>query len=66
MWLMTVITKLFVCFYGTAVGFNPTSYTVTEGVDEFVELIIQADKENLSVNLSLLSETGEGRLTKLV
>ena len=63
---MIVITKLFVYFYDTAVGFNPTSYTVTEGVDEFVELIIQVDKENLNVTLSLLSITGEGRLTNLV
>ena len=47
-----------------AVTFEPTTYTVTEGVDEFIELIIIAEKvkQIVAINVSFVSDTAEGKL----
>ena len=44
------------------VSFEPSTYTVTEGVDEFVELIIKAEnvKYFVAINVSLTSESAKG------
>ena len=44
------------------VSFEPNTYTVTEGVDEFVELIIKAEnvKTFVAIHMSFTSESAKG------
>ena len=44
------------------VSFGQTTYTVTEGVDEFLEIVIQGKniKEIFVVNISLISDSAKG------
>ena len=52
------------CNNHLAVTFEPTTYTVTEGVDEFIELIIIAEKvkQIVAINVSFVPDTAEGKL----
>lgn len=47
-----------------AVTFEPSTYTVTEGVNEFIELIIVAEKvkQIVAINISFVPDTAEGKL----
>ena len=50
-------------FFSIAVTFQPVAYTVTEGENEFVELIIQVENPSSNVlilNVSLVPESAEG------
>ena len=52
-------------FFSIAVTFQPVTYTVTEGENEFVELIIQAENPSSNVlilNVSLVPQSAEGML----
>ena len=54
-------------FFSIAVTFQPVTYTVTEGENEFVELIIQAENPSSNVlilNVSLVPQSAEGMLFK--
>ena len=53
------------CLFSIAVTFQPVTYTVTEGENEFVELIIQAENPSshvLILNVSLVPQSAEGML----
>ena len=61
---LNVVSRRF-CLFSIAVTFQPVAYTVTEGENEFVELIIQADNPNSNVlilNVSLVPQSAEGML----
>ena len=59
------VSRVFFCLFSIAVTFQPVAYTVTEGENEFVELIIQAENPNSNVlilNVSLVPQSAEGML----
>ena len=45
-----------------SVWFEPTTYSVTEGTDEYVEIVIQSKtvKEVFAVNVSFVADSAEG------
>ena len=46
-------------FFSVSVSFAPTNYTVTEGVDEFVELILVRSRDtNRSTTVTVCTESG--------
>ena len=60
-----MLVDVFYVFFSIAVTFQPVTYTVTEGENEFVELIIQAENPNSNVlilNVSLVPQSAEGML----
>ena len=53
-----------VFFFGITVIFHPSTYTVTEGVDEFVELIMKAEniKRFVAINVSFTPQSAQGKI----
>ena len=62
---LNVVSRSVFGLFSIAVTFQPVAYTVTEGENEFVELIIQAENPNSNVlilNVSLVPQSAEGML----
>ena len=62
-----VVSRRFYVFFSISVTFHPVTYTVTEGENEFVELIIQAENPNsnvlfFNVTSTLVPQSAEGML----
>ena len=62
-----LLVDVFYVFFSIAVTFLPVTYTVTEGENEFVELIIQAENPNsnvlfLNVTSTLVPQSAKGML----
>ena len=56
------VSRSFFSFFSIAVTFQPVAYTVTEGENEFVELIIQAENPSSHVlifNVSLVPQSAK-------
>ena len=55
-----------IVLFSATVTFNPVTYTVTEGVNEFVELVLQTEDSSsnnvLILNVSFVPQSAKGML----